>query len=309
MQKLENLKKEAESFQKLIADVTDFHTLEEMTGTESEEDAELLQEYTRLQKELMHWETKTLLSGPYDQNGVILTIRSGAGGVDAQDWAAMLLRMYIRYAEKENRPVRVIEEAPGAEAGIKSATLEIGGEYAYGKLKSEAGIHRLVRLSPFNSNNLRQTSFASVEVLPSIIEDKVIQILPEEIRIDTYKSGGAGGQHVNTTDSAVRITHLPTGLVVTSQSERSQLQNKEEALRTLRGKLAKLQLDELAAQKLALRGEHKSAEWGNQIRSYVLHPYTLVKDHRTKLESSNANDVLDGDITDFLESGLRFITK
>ena len=217
------------------------------------------------------------------------------------------LRMYLRYAEKNTRAVRVTEEALGAEAGIKSATLEIEGDYAYGHLKGEAGIHRLVRLSPFNANNLRQTSFASVEVLPVILEDKAVDIKPEDLRIDTYKSSGAGGQHVNTTDSAVRITHLPTGIVVTSQSERSQIQNKEEAMKTLRGKLAEQKLQALQEEKLALRGEHKKAEWGNQIRSYVLHPYTLVKDHRTGTETANTEGVLDGEISEFLASGLKFV--
>jgi peptide chain release factor 2 len=215
--------------------------------------------------------------------------------------------MYLRFAEKDGRRVSVIEESKGAEAGIKSATFEVVSPYAYGTLKSEAGIHRLVRLSPFNAANLRQTSFASVEVLPSLKEDKIITILPEDIRVDTYKSGGAGGQHVNTTDSAVRITHVPTGLVVTSQSERSQLQNKEDAMKTLRGKLAQKHIENITAEKQALRGEHKQAEWGNQIRSYVLHPYTMVKDHRTGTETTNASDVLEGNIQEFLTSGLRFI--
>lgn len=215
--------------------------------------------------------------------------------------------MYIRYAEKNNRPFTVVEETLGTEAGIKSATVEIKGEYAYGTLKPEAGIHRLVRLSPYNANNLRQTSFASVEVLPVILEDKVVDIKPEDIRIDTYKSSGAGGQHVNTTDSAVRITHLPTNIVVTSQSERSQMQNKEEAMKTLRGKLAQKKLESIAEQKQVLRGEHKKAEWGNQIRSYVLHPYTLVKDHRTGTETANAQEVLDGALESFLISGLKYL--
>lgn len=307
MQELETLKKEIADFQKLESDVHDLLELSSLESSAEETSKEVQEELSRVNQALEAWEQKTLLAGPYDALPARLTIRSGAGGVDAQDWAAMLTRMYIRYAEKDGRDCRVVEETAGQEAGIKSATLEIGGEYAYGTLKPEAGIHRLVRLSPFNANNLRQTSFASIEVLPVILEDKVVDIKPEDLRIDTYKSGGAGGQHVNTTDSAVRITHLATGIVVTSQSERSQMQNKEEAMKTLRGKLAEKKLADIAEEKQLLRGEHKKAEWGNQIRSYVLHPYTLVKDHRTGLETSNAEDVLNGGIQEFLESGLKFI--
>lgn len=307
MQELETLRREIADFQKLesdIKDLTEFYGLEHQ-GEEAS--PELTSEIERVNKVLSQWEEKTLLGGPYDALPARLTIRSGAGGVDAQDWAAMLMRMYIRYAEKAGRSCQVIEESLGQEAGIKSATIEIGGEYGYGTLKPEAGIHRLVRLSPFNANNLRQTSFASVEVLPVILEDKVLDIQPDDIRIDTYKSSGAGGQHVNTTDSAVRITHIPSGIVVTSQSERSQIKNKAEAMKTLRGKLAEKKLTEIAEEKSALRGEHKKAEWGNQIRSYVLHPYTMVKDHRTGVETSSAESVLDGNIDEFLVSGLKFI--
>lgn len=306
MQELETLKKEAADFQNFennIRDITELASLEKSDEISSEFDQEL----NYLQSVLAQWEQKTFFGGPYDMLPARLTIRSGAGGVDAQDWAEMLLRMYLRYAEKSGRSAKVVEETLGGEAGIKSATLEIEGDYAYGTLKPEAGIHRLVRLSPFNANNLRQTSFASVEVLPVILEDKAVDMNPEDLRIDTYKSGGAGGQHVNTTDSAVRITHIPTGIVVTSQSERSQLQNKEEAMKTLRGKLAEQKLAAIAEQKLALRGEHKKAEWGNQIRSYVLHPYTLVKDHRTQTEARDVAAVLDGDLSEFLTTGLKFI--
>jgi peptide chain release factor 2 len=312
MQQLESLKKEIAAFAQLKNDLSDFEALaglatDDTAEANSQEQGELHKEVTRLAQVLEQLEVQVLLSGPYDEASALITIRSGAGGVDAQDWAAMLLRMYLRFSEQDQRSVRVIEESAGAEAGIKSATFEVGGDYAYGTLKSEAGVHRLVRLSPFNAANLRQTSFASVEVLPSLTEDKAITLLPEDIRIDTYKSGGAGGQHVNTTDSAVRITHLATGIVVTSQSERSQLQNKETAMKSLRGKLAQKRLDDMAAEKKVLRGEHKQAEWGNQIRSYVLHPYTMVKDHRTGTETTNAASVLDGELTSFLTSGLRFI--
>jgi peptide chain release factor 2 len=309
MQELESLKKEQAALEKLESDIEDLAALVAIQSDEATEDEALTAEADRLAEELGAWEIKTLLSGPYDSAPALLTIRSGAGGVDAQDFAAMLLRMYVRYAEKAGRPVKVTEQTPGAEAGIKSATLEIGGDYSYGTLRSEAGIHRLVRLSPFNANNLRQTSFASVEVLPVIVDDELVALDINDLRIDTYKSNKAGGQHVNTTDSAVRITHIPTGLVVTSQSERSQLQNKEEALKALRGKLAQLKIEEREAEERALKGEHKKAEWGNQIRSYVLHPYTLVKDHRTGTETSNADRVLDGELEAFLESGLRFVSS
>lgn len=309
MQELENLKKEISDFENLKNDVQDIYDLALLEN--SEENPGLEKELARLKALLETWEQKTWLSGPYDSLPALVTIRSGAGGVDAQDWASMLMRMYVRYAEKTGQKVTVLEETLGQEAGIKSATLEIdskdGGQYVYGTLKSEAGIHRLVRLSPFNANNLRQTSFASVEILPVILEDAAVDIKTEDLRIDTYKSSGAGGQHVNTTDSAVRITHLPTGIVVTSQGERSQLQNKEQAMKSLRGKLAQKKLEETEARKAALLGEHKKAEWGNQIRSYVLHPYTLVKDHRTGTETANVQDVLDGNLEAFLTSGLKYL--
>lgn len=271
-----------------------------------EEKTEIENQAEKIQKEFESLEFKSLLGGEYDKNDVILAIRSGAGGVDAQDWAEMLLRMFLRWAEKNGFSARVVEETRGGEAGIKSATLEISGPYAYGYLKSEAGVHRLVRLSPFNADNLRQTSFAIAEVLPIIEEIAQVHIQPQDLVIDTYRASGAGGQHVNTTDSAVRITHVPTGIVVTCQSERSQLQNKEQAMKVLKARIHQRYLEEQEAEKQKLRGEYKSAEWGNQIRSYVLHPYKMVKDHRTKHETSDAEKVLEGDLNDFMESYLRW---
>lgn len=243
-------------------------------------------------------------SGPFDDHDAILSIHAGAGGTDAQDWAQMLLRMYVRWAEGSDFEVKTIEESAGEEAGIKSVTLEVSGTFAYGRLKSEHGVHRLVRLSPFNADNLRQTSFAKVEVVPKIDKPEEVELDEKDLKIDVYRSGGHGGQSVNTTDSAVRVTHLPTGIVVAIQNERSQLQNKETALTILRSKLAQLQLEQHAEKLSELKGPNEQAAWGNQIRSYVLHPYKLVKDLRTRHESSDPDAVLDGALDDFIDAYL-----
>lgn len=244
-------------------------------------------------------------NGPHDDREVILSIFAGAGGVDAQDWAQMLLRMYSRWAESDNVSVDIIDQSAGEEAGIKSVTLSLsGGSFLYGRLQSENGVHRLVRLSPFNADNLRQTSFARVEVMPKIDSPEAVDIDEKDLKIDVFRSGGKGGQSVNTTDSAVRITHVPTHIVVSIQNERSQLQNKETAMTILRSKLAQLQLEQHQDRISELKGPNEQAAWGNQIRNYVLHPYTMVKDTRTKCETTDAQAVLDGAIDQFIEAFL-----
>ncbi len=251
-------------------------------------------------------EFATLLSGEHAENGAILAVHAGAGGTESQDWADMLLRMYIRWAENHKFSAEILDRSDGEEAGIKSATLEIRGPYAYGHLRSERGVHRLVRLSPYDAAHRRHTSFALVEVLPEIEQDdESLVVNPDELRIDTFRSSGAGGQHVNKTDSAVRLTHVPTGIVVTCQNERSQMQNREVAMRILTARLLERRLEEREAEQARLKGEHVAAGWGNQIRSYVLHPYNMVKDHRTGEETSNTMAVLDGDIDAFIETYLR----
>ncbi len=261
--------------------------------------------YDRLSQDFTVREFELKLSGPHDRAGAILEIHAGAGGADAQDWAQMLERMYLRWAERQDYTTTILQESAGEEAGLKSVAIEITGNYAYGKLKGESGTHRLVRLSPFNADNLRQTSFALVEVLPQLDQDTQLDIDPKDLRIDVYRSGGHGGQSVNTTDSAVRITHLPTGTVVAIQNERSQLQNKEKAMAILRARLTALMEAQHKAELSDLRSSDQSAAWGQQIRNYVLHPYTKVKDVRTGHETSDAGAVLDGALDPFIEASLQ----
>lgn len=306
LKELESLRVEVGESDRLLESVALLGELWQIA--ESDDDrTDLERQLESLAKEVDVLEFRTLLGGPYDRGAALVSIHSGAGGVDAQDWAEMLLRMYLRFAEKEGYRATVLDESRGSEAGIKSVTLEVTGPYAYGYLRAEAGVHRLVRLSPFNADQLRQTSFALVEVLPVIEDAKAADVRSEDLRVDTYRASGAGGQHVNKTESAIRITHIPTGIVVSCQSERSQMQNREQAMKMLRARLWERRLEEQAARERELKGEHKSMGWGNQIRSYVLHPYTMVKDHRTRHETSNTVRVLDGDIKDFMEAQLRSV--
>lgn len=291
-----------EPWHSLQAEVTD---LQELADDNDESLVpELTEQLTAAEIRYESLKKNLLFSEPFDTHNAILRLSSGAGGTDAQDWTQMLQRMYLRWAEKAGLKTEVIENTPGEEAGIKSAVISVNGPYAYGKLRSEHGVHRLVRLSPFNADNLRQTSFALVEVLPQIDTPEEVALDDKDLKIDVFRAGGHGGQSVNTTDSAVRVTHLPTGIVVSIQNERSQLQNKETALKILRSKLAQLQLEQHKDTLSDIKGPTKSAEWGAQIRNYVLHPYTLVKDTRTGYEERDAQKVLDGALDTFMESYL-----
>jgi len=302
-----HLKDQVNTFYRLNEKIEDIKVAFELLQEEPDPDLqeELEEQLEKLEKELNEFELELLLNGPYDKNNAILEIHSGAGGTESQDWASMLLRMYTRWAEKKGYQVEILDYLAGEEAGIKSVTLLIKGHNAYGYLKAEKGIHRLVRISPFDASGRRHTSFASCEVIPEINDDIEIEIRPEDIRVDTFRASGAGGQHVNKTSSAVRITHIPTGIVVSSQAQRSQIQNREQAMKMLRAKLYQKQLEEQEKQLAEIRGEQKEIGWGSQIRSYVFHPYSMVKDHRTNVETGNVQAVLDGEIDEFIDAYLR----
>jgi len=304
---LNAIKSVVERYNKLQSDCEDLTVMQELIAEEGDESlaAEWEQGVDKLADELEQFELTLLLNSPYDKLNAILELHPGAGGTESQDWASMLYRMYTRWAENRGYKVEVIDYLPGEEAGIKSVTLLISGYNAYGYLKAEKGVHRLVRISPFDASGRRHTSFVSCDVVPEIEDDGEIEIRPEDLKIDTYRSSGAGGQHVNKTESAVRITHLPTGIVVSCQSERSQISNRERAMKMLRSKLLERRLEEQQKELAALRGEQTDIAWGNQIRSYVFHPYSMVKDHRTGEETSNVGAVMDGEIDSFINAYLR----
>lgn len=301
-----HIENKLDKYNHLMSRIEDAEVLIEMCiEAEDESEADGIEEEMKsIRKDIEVIRLETLLKGKYDANNAILTLHAGAGGTEAQDWASMLYRMYTRYAEREGYDIKVLDKLDGDEAGIKAVTFTVIGENAYGYLKAEKGVHRLVRISPFDSQSRRHTSFCSLEVMPEIENDNEIVINMDEVRVDTYRSGGAGGQHVNKTDSAVRMTHIPTGIVVQCQNERSQIQNREQALKMLKSKLIERQEQERLEHDQELKGEIKKIEWGSQIRSYVFCPYTMVKDHRTGCETGNITAVMDGDIEEFIEQYL-----
>ena len=304
MKTVSSLRDEVESWNSLKHHI---HDLIELARLDDESlRGEIEGEITKLETDLDKRSFTMMFSGPYDHDGAILAIHAGAGGTDSQDWAAMLERMFLRWAEDHGFTAEILDSTPGEEAGIKSVTIAVGGRYAFGYLRSEKGVHRLVRLSPFDAAHRRHTSFALIEILPQVaMDDAEIDIDPGDIKMDVYRSSGAGGQNVQKNATAVRLTHIPSGIVVTCQNERSQSQNREFAMKILRGRLLELKQAEREEERAVLRGEYTKAEWGSQIRSYVLHPYQMVKDHRTDHETGNTQAVLDGDLDEFMEAYLR----
>ena len=302
-----HLKGSVDRLKEMADRLENVEVLYELVKEENEQELaeELNQEVSVLRKDMNDFELEMLLSEPYDANNAILELHPGAGGTESQDWASMLLRMYQRWAEHKNYSVETLNYLPGDEAGVKSVTLLIKGHNAYGYLKAEKGVHRLVRISPFDSSGRRHTSFVSCDIAPEISGDVDIEVRNEDIKVDTYRSSGAGGQHVNTTDSAVRITHIPTGTIVTCQTGRSQLKNREEAMNVLKSKLYQLEIERKKEELSEIRGEQKEIGWGSQIRSYVFHPYSMTKDHRTNMEIGNVQGVMDGNIDPFIDAYLR----
>jgi peptide chain release factor 2 len=300
-----------EPFEKLAAGVEDAEVMAGLLEAEGHTDgehsdvAELARQVAALEKQVEHFELQSLMVGPFDANNAYLTLHAGAGGTESCDWAAMLLRMYDRYCQKQGFSVSTMDYQPGEEAGVKSVTLMVSGPWAYGFLKAERGVHRLVRISPFDSAKRRHTSFASLDVVAEISDDVEVEIDEKDLRVDTFRSGGAGGQHVNKTDSAIRITHLPSGIVVACQAERSQHSNRDKAMKVLRAKLYELEQDKKRREMEKFYGDKGEIAWGHQIRSYVLQPYTMVKDHRTETETGQVDAVLDGDLDRFIESWLK----
>lgn len=304
MQRIAKLRREVEQWQHMVQDIRETLELAELRDTSLESD--IAEEVKRLSNQVEKMSFQAMLSGEYDNENAILAIHAGAGGTDAQDWAGMLARMYLRWAELHRCKIEIVDEAAGEEAGIKSIMLALQGDWVYGYLKSERGVHRLVRISPFDANSRRHTSFALVEVWPDIQDEIEIDINEKDLQIDTFRAGGAGGQHVQKNDTAVRITHLPTGIVVSCQNQRSQLQNLNRAMQVLKARLLDIERQKREEEFAQLKGEHVSAGWGNQIRSYVQHPYQLVKDLRTQHETGRVDAILDGELDEFMEAYLRY---
>jgi peptide chain release factor 2 len=304
MREADRLREELALWGTLLERADDLAEIAELALSDPDLASEVDAEADLLRVDYERERTMLLFSGPYDERSALLTVSAGAGGTEATDWAEMLLRMYLRWAERHRARTEILDQLEGEQAGIKSATIAIDGRRAYGWLRAERGVHRLVRISPYDAQKRRQTTFALVEVVPEVEDDVEVEVNPDDLRIDTYRATGAGGQHVNKTDSAVRITHLPTGVVAQSQNERSQMQNRETAMKILRARLLERALEAREQEMAAIRGEHVEAGWGNQIRSYVLHPYQMVKDHRTEHETSDTSGVLDGDLDAFMQAEL-----